>query len=312
MTVERRIAHVLEGAADVTIVIHQQPDGDAIGSAVALQLGLRSKSKTARIVCVHDFPAVFKNIVGEIQVETSLPSATDAIVVLDCSELHRTGFGRQLTTLAKSIPIAVIDHHAKGDMVKIAHHTHFDETVAATAEILFDYLSLLRVEITPAIATALLMAIYTDTGGFQHGNTSSKTFSLAGRLVRCGGDLTLVSQSFIRSFNPAKKRLWGKILSSVEIGRFNIVTAIINAEDLREAEATAEDILGLANTLALINEARAALVMMEIAGSWRGVLRTRHANVDVSRIAQLFGGKGQKKAAGFAATKAVFSGKIKR
>lgn len=312
MTVARRIAQLLEGAHDVTIVIHQQPDGDAIGSALALQLGLQSKGKTARIVCIHDLPVVFKSIVGQISPEPNLPTETDAIIILDCGELHRTGYGRQLTTLAQSTPIAVIDHHAKGDMSKIVRHYHFDEHVAATAEIMFDYLTLLRIEVTPAMATALLMAIYTDTGGFQHGNTSSRTFSLAARLVRCGGDLNLVSQAFIRSFNPAKKRLWGKILSEVTIGRFNIVTAIINAEDLHEAEATAEDILGLANTLALINEARAALVMMEIAGSWRGVLRTRHASVDVGRLAHLLGGKGQKKAAGFAATKAVFSGKIKR
>ncbi len=312
MTTERRIAQELEGAADVTIVIHQQPDGDAIGSALALQLGLQSKGKTARIVCVHDLPIVFKNIIGEVTPDLHLPTKTDMIVVLDCGELHRTGYGRQLTTLAKIIPIAIIDHHSRGDMSKIARYCHCDEQVAATAEIVFDYLNVLRIEVTPPIATALLMAIYTDTGGFQHSNTSSKTFSLAARLVRARGDLTLISQSFIRSFNPAKKRLWGKILSSVEIGRFNIVTAIIKAEDLHQAEATAEDILGLANTLALINEARAALVMMEIGGEWRGVLRTRHASVDVGRLAQLLGGKGQRKAAGFAATKEIFSGKIEK
>lgn len=312
MTVERQIARILEGADDVTIVIHQQPDGDAIGSAVALQLGLQSKGKIARIVCVHDLPVVFKGIVGAVLVESNLPTKTDVIVILDCSELHRTGYGRQLTTLAKTTPIVVIDHHAKGDTQKVARHYHFNDKVAATAELLFEYLTLLRIEITPKIATALLMAIYTDTGGFQHGNTSSRTFGLAARLVRCGGDLTLVSQSFIRAFNPAKKRLWGKILSEVTIGRFNVVTAVINAEDLRQAEATADDILGLANTLALINEARAALVMLEIAGAWRGVLRTRHASVDVGRLATLLGGKGQKKAAGFAATKAVFSGKIRK
>lgn len=312
MSVARQIVAALRTAKDVTIVIHQRPDGDAIGSAVALQLALQQLGKTTRVACIQAVPAVFGGIVGPIATTSSFPTTTDLAIILDCAEIHRTGFGRQLERLRQNHPVAAIDHHSAGDLQKIASHYHVDQKASATAEIIFDYLTELRCPISPPMATALLMGIYTDTGGFQHANTTSRTFQLAARLIRCGANLNLISQAFLRTFNPGKKRLWGKILSQIRLNRWGVVTAIINSDDLLNAEATADDILGLANTLALTHEARAALVMVEVAGSWRGILRTRHTTVDVSRLAEIFGGKGQKKAAGFTATKDIFSGKIGR
>lgn len=310
MTVVRRIVELLNGATDITLLIHQHPDGDAIGSSVALYEALTTVGKRPRIVCAQQIAPVFSRIVGRPIVEQKLPDKTDLILLLDCGEAHRTGFGRQLKNPNLKTKIVVIDHHPKGDLYKLATHYHSDESASATAEIIVDYLRELRQKITAPIATALLLGIYTDTGGFQHANTTSRTLRLASRLISFGGNLNLITETFWRQLSPAKKRLWGKILSEIQISRCQILTAVVSQDHLQIAGATDEDVSGLANYLSLTHEAKAALVLLETETGWRGTLRTRHSGIDLSQLAKFFGGKGQKKAAGFITTKEVFSGKI--
>lgn len=311
MTVTRQIADAISRVNDITLLIHQKPDGDAIGSSVALYHALQENGKQVRIVCAQQIAPIFRRIVGSLPIEQKLPSKTDLIIVLDCGELHRTGFGRQLQSWRQTRKkVIAIDHHPKGDIQKVASCYHHSPIASATAEIVIDYLRELRCKISAEIATALLLGIYTDTGGFQHANTTSQTLGLASRLISYGGDLNLITQTFWRVQTPAQKRLWGKILSDIQINNCQIATALISRQDLRKAGATDDDVSGLANLLALIHEAKAALVMLETDNGWRGTLRTRHPNIDLGQLARFLGGQGQKKAAGFVATKEVFSGKI--
>jgi len=310
MAAAKDIVRHIGQARHIGIVIHQQPDGDAVGSAVALAEGLRQQGKVVSVTCAQQPSVVFEKIVGQTHFVTHLPAKVDLLIVLDCGECHRSGYAQQLQKM--NCPVLVIDHHARGDMAKFAQHYHLEPTAAATAEIIFDYLNELRCVITPTIATALLMGIYTDTGAFQHATTTSRTLTISSRLIRYGANLYEISHTFLQTLTPAKKRLWGQILAGIQINRLGVVTAIVTQKALLEAKASAEDVSGLANSLALIAEARAALVLVELKDGWRGTLRTRHTSVDVSRLAQFFGGRGQKKAAGFLATKTIFSGKIKR
>lgn len=305
------ICELFGQATDVTILVHQNPDGDAVGSSVALQLALQGLGKKTRIVCAQTFPDIFTSIVGPVQTQTKLPETTDLLVILDCSEFHRTGFARQLKTVSAK-KIAVIDHHDSSDLHKLSEYIWIDTTAAATTELIFECLRALRVAISPAMATALLLGLYTDTGAFQHNNTTSGTLALAGRLIRYGANLTNISTCFLQTVSKPKRKLWGKILSEITVNKFGIVRAVVNAQMLREAEAEPADISGLANILALTDEAKASLVLVETSTGWRGTLRTRHASVDVGRLATLLGGHGHKKAAGFTATKSVFSGKISK
>ncbi len=307
MTPLAKIASLLENAGSITFVLHQKPDGDAIGSAAALCSAL--SEKTVSVVSVDTVPEVFLRSARLPNTTTRIDKEPDLVVVLDCSELHRTGIKEQLKKINRH-KIVVLDHHDGGDLPHLAGHCHIDNRYSATGEIVELLLKEMRRPITGPIADALVLALYCDTGGFTHPNTSKEVLTTVSRLIRYGASIEKIHRLFFQEFSLAKRKLWGKTLTGLEINRWGIVLATIKEEDLGKAGATVQDILGLANVIALTHEARAALVLVEQADSWRGILRTRHSNVDLGRLARLFGGTGFKKAAGFTATKQLFSGKI--
>ncbi|MEX1051920.1 MAG: DHH family phosphoesterase [Patescibacteria group bacterium] len=307
MTALAQIAALVESADTIALVLHQKPDGDAIGSAAALCYALPEKKLS--VVCVDTIPEVFLRSVKLPDTDVSINGTPDLVIVLDCSELHRTGVKEQLKKIGRN-KIVVLDHHDGGDLAQVAQHCHVDGRYSATGQIVELLLKEMRRPISGPIADALVLAIYCDTGGFTHRNTSKEILTTVSRLVRYGASVDKIHRLFFQEFSPAKRKLWGKTLAGLEINCFGIVIATIKYEDLGKSGATVQDILGLANVIALTHEARAALVLVEQGDSWRGILRTRHSNVDLGRLAKLFGGKGFKKAAGFTATKQLFSDKI--
>lgn len=312
MSPAQNASTLLRQATSICVIVHHRPDGDAIGSAVALKRALGQQSEI-EIISSSPVPSVFTSILGPIETRPILPTTADLYVIVDCAELHRTGFSKQLLRLRKNKKsLIVIDHHGTGDLEKLANVCVSNPSVAATSELIFDLLTEMRVPITPQIATPLLLGIYTDTGGFHHQTTSASTLKKASQLVRFGGELQKISQGFCRELSRPKQRLWGKILSEISINKFGIVVAQVRNTHLKEANSTIEDISGLANLLSLTLEAKVALVLVETENGWRGMLRSRHSSINLGRLARLLGGSGHKKAAGFVATKEVFSGKIKR
>lgn len=308
----RSLQSLLGNTRSISIIVHHRPDGDAIGSAVALRNALR-QSHQIRIISSSPIPQIFTSILGEVPIERVLPNDSDLYVIVDCAELHRTGFSKQLQRIIKSGKSVIsFDHHPDGDLQKMTTLRYWNGQAAATTEVIFEYLNQLRIPIVAETATALLLGIYTDTGGFRHQTTSSDTLRIASRLVRLGADLQKMSTAFCRQLSRPKQRLWGTILSEITINRFGIVVALVPQRYLESAGSTVEDISGLANLLSLTEEAKASLVLIETSEGWRGMLRTRFSSVDLGRLARLFGGSGHKKAAGFLATKQVFLGKINK
>lgn len=307
MTPLAKIASLVENAKSITLVLHQKPDGDAIGSAAALCYALPEKKIS--VVSADAIPELFLRSVRLPKTSRTVDSEPDLVVILDCSELHRTGIKERLKKVSRE-KIIVLDHHDGGDLPRLAGHCHIDSRYSATGQIVEALLKEMRRPISGQIADALMLAIYCDTGGFTHSNTSKEVLTTVSRLIRYGASVEKIHRLFAREFSPAKRKLWGKILTDLQINRWGVVLATIGARDMEKSGASPEDILGLANIIALTHEARAALVLVEQPDSWRGILRTRHSNIDLGRLAKMFGGKGFKKAAGFTATKEIFSGKI--
>lgn len=306
-TTLKKISAILLNSKNLTIILHQNPDGDAIGSANGLMLGLNQKVTVSSSTKIAD---IFKKIIPKIKTVGRINYSSDTYVVLDCSESHRTGFSKQLENIPGG-KIIVIDHHNRnGDLAKKASNTFIDQSRSATAEIIDDLLKEMHITITPDIATSLLLGIFTDTGGFKHPNTSVNTLARASKLIRYGGDLQKIKTMFLKKLSSNQKKLWGSALSKLSINKWGIAVIKITRRSLNVASCTQEDIFGLANMIALTTGAKASLVLIEQDGGWRGILRTRHKNIDISKLARLLGGKGQKKAAGFTATKRLFSGKI--
>lgn len=299
----------LQDAPALSLVIHLRPDGDAIGSAGALFHHF-SPTKKIEIVSTTVLPEVFERVTGKLPIVAT--PTTNFIVLLDCAELRRTGIEKELIEAKKrGARIVAFDHHGKYNLRQYTDDAVHDPTASSTAEVLFDCFKHFRSSITPHVAQCLLLGIFTDTGGFRHGNTTSQTLRAASRLIRLGADLQQLQAALDTHRTIAQTKLWGQALSHVRLDRSGLAIAVITTRALREANATESDVAGLANSLALLEEARAGAVLVETAKGWRATLRTRHSDVDLRRLARFFEGKGMQKATGFFATNRVISGKIK-
>lgn len=302
------ICEELRQAPAISLVIHERPDGDAIGSAAAIFHYFPKKD--IEIVSVSPLPTVFTDITGPLAA-TQRPTK-QLIVLLDCAQIERTGLRQEILAARKNgARVLAFDHHQRSSLNKYVDNLVHDSSASSTAEVLFGCVDLLRDSISPHVAQCLLMGIFTDTACFRHPTTTSQTLRVASRLIRCGGNLERLQRAFGEHRTIGKTKLWGKALSTVQLDPTGLAVAIITQTDLRQNSADERDVAGLANTLALLDQARAAAVLVEAPKGYRVALRTRHSDVDLRRLAQYFEGKGMQKAVGFFATNPIFSGKIK-
>lgn len=298
-----KIVSILASSDQILLVIHQDPDGDTIASSLALAHALEQLKKQVTIVGKDPVPGVFSFLPGaQIIKQDYLGGDYQAIVVLDCGDLKRTGFPERLQDFAKHRQRLInIDHHRKSDLHKIANVTLFDEQAAATAEIIYRLIGKLNIQITPAIATCLLCGLYTDTGGFRHSNTNSETLDLASLLMERGAKLSLIRKNLDNHKSMAALKLWGSALSRVRhIKDLNLVVSVITRKDMDQAQATTQDLAGLVNLINSTAGAKAAILFAQVdTNTIKASLRTERNDIDVSRLAEMFGGGGHKKAAGF-------------
>jgi len=290
------ICRVLREKDRFLIACHENPEGDAIGSELALALALRKMGKTATVLNADPVPAnlLFLPGTGTV-VFTEDGSKYDVAVVLDCSSPERTGrVGREL----RKCPLLVnIDHHrTNGDLGELAL---VDPDAAATGLLVHRILSAMGYEIGLDVATNIYVAVLTDTGSFHYGSSSPEAFEVAGDMVRRGVDPWAVAEQVYETQSAHRLRLLGRVLDSLEVsadGRVACITTM--RKDLREFASGKDALEGF------INYPR-SIVGVEVAVSFReeegGVFRVSFRSkgrVDVSAVAARFGGGGHRNAAG--------------
>jgi len=308
MTTAGAIALKLKTAKSIDIVIHRRADGDALGSAYALKHALPDKKVS--IICLDQPAQVFVNVLGESAVSERLTGA-DLVLVLDCAQLSRTGLGGELTRLAnRRKNVILVDHHQPGDLNKIANLCWQNSDAAATAEMVWEILNALRVRLTEPIARAIMLGIYSDTGGLSHKNTTSRTFRLAARLSLAGAKPDQIARELGQKRTLEETQLLGFALSNLKRSSLGIVAVKISRQALSSLELDAEDVRGLAGQLCICERAKAAIVLVETDSGWRGIIRGRLGGQNLKRLAAIFGGDGHGDIAGFLATKELISGKI--
>lgn len=286
------------------IIAHDHPDGDTIGSALAVYLFLKRIKKTVKIVCKSPVPAVFSFLKGSDEIENDfLFGDFQAIILIDNGDLKRTGFDKRIREYRRlNKPILNIDHHPANDIWKLSRINLVDQAVSSSAEIVYRLIIQYdESKINSQIATAILAGIFTDTGGFQHATTSAETLKLAAKLMNLGGKLKEISKNLSnqKSFNLLK--LWGRVLKRLKLNKnYQLVTSVITQDDMKEIGCLEEDLAGAVNLINSVSDARAAMLLYETKdGNIKGSLRTEEDHLDVSQLAGLLGGGGHKKAAGF-------------
>ncbi|MGH9161251.1 MAG: DHH family phosphoesterase [Vicinamibacteraceae bacterium] len=274
---------------------HARPDGDAIGSQLALALALRAAGKQVRIVNKDEPPPYLVEFPGvdDIEVAPRAEGEFDALVVLECSSLDRTG----LTGLDRYFVINIDHHVGNGGYGAI---NWLDESASACGELVADLVDALGVSWTPAIATHLYIAILTDTGGFRHSHITERTFEYCRRAAAAGIDAAQIARTVYDSNNIGRLRLLGALLDRMELLAGNRVAMLsLDRAMLESAKASAHDTEGLINVPLSAKDVQVvALLRTDDADGTRVSLRSKQ-NVDVQGVARQFGGGGHRNAAGF-------------
>jgi bifunctional oligoribonuclease and PAP phosphatase NrnA len=280
------------------VLSHVRPDGDALGSTLALALSLKELGKDVRAWNEEGMLEKY-SFLARAELLTKPPSTPedfDVAIALDTAVQNRLG---TTTAAVGNAKLWInMDHHPSnpryGDLVYI------DRTAPATGQILFELLTNQKFPITPAIAENLYAAISTDTGSFQYPNTTVRTFEIAAELVRCGVDVGRVSQLLYENFPRRRIELLRDLLATMrfacdgKVAYFSLSQA--SALDLG---VIPEDNEGLIDHLRAIRGVVVAIFFEELTdGKVRVSMRSKNEAVDVCAICTQFGGGGHVLAAG--------------
>jgi phosphoesterase RecJ-like protein len=279
------------------ITSHARPDGDSIGSQLAMAFALQALGKEARIVNADRAPDHYQEFPGMDRIEIAASagdlSKIDAVIVMECSDLTRTG----VAGLEHDFVIN-IDHHA-GNRMYGAINWH-DETAAACGEMVFDVIRALGVSLDQQIATHIYLAILTDTGSFHHSNITPRTFDICRQTVEAGVNPAVMARRVFDSNSFGKLKLIGALLDAMELmdeGRLAVL--YMDDEMLRMTGSTHNDTEGLINLPLTAREIQAVVFFKVTAdGAVRVSMRSKY-DVDVRKVAGEYGGGGHKNAAGF-------------
>jgi len=279
-------------ANHILIVSHVRPDGDAVGSLLALGLALQEAGKAVQMVLVDGVPAAFRHLPGSEQVCKEAQGEVDLFVTVDCADFRRTG--KQFENFRK--PDINIDHHVTNE--RFGQLNLIEPESVATAAILTDHLPEWGLAISPPVAAALVTGIVTDTLGFRTSNTTPAALRQTARLMEAGIDMPeLYSRALLRRSFPAA-RYWGAGLSSLNT-QDGIVYATLTMDDRKAAGYTGNDDADLINVISSIEDYSVGMIFVEqhdkhVKISWRAL----QPGVDVSKVAKQFDGGGHAAAAG--------------
>ncbi len=293
------IQNALRSADTVLICTHEHPDGDAVGSSLALLSALRMQDKTVTAYAPDKPPHTLSFLPGFERLTVEKPDVVryDAVVVLDATRLHRTGLGKELSRHNLTI---CLDHH-QGNPGEGRFNLVMPQA-AATAQILVEFFKMTDTPLTNDMATCLLAGIFTDTGSFMHDSTTPEVMKTASWLMSKGARLSHIAHETYQKKELSGLRVWGRALSRVMVNKkTGASVSVITPDDLKECRADLEDLSGVVNMLNTLPDTKFALLLAEYEpGLIKASLRSEpHKNIDVSKIAARLGGGGHKLAAGF-------------
>jgi phosphoesterase RecJ-like protein len=293
------LVDALSASAPVIIVGHARPDGDSIGSVMAMAAALRANGRQVRTVCSDPPPPSFAAFdhMDTLEITSEVDAAGAMVVVMETGTLARTG----VAGLDRATSVINIDHHLGNTGFGTVNW--FDEGAAACVEMVADAIDALGVPWSAEIATYLYLGLSTDTGSFRHSHITARSFELARRCVLGGADPVRIGQIAYDSFSLGRVRLIGELLHGMQLeagGQLAILT--LTPEVHERAGSTPDESDGLINLPFTAQDIRAVCMLRtDQAGLTRVSLRSK-GTVDVRSVAQRFGGGGHFNASGFSST----------
>jgi bifunctional oligoribonuclease and PAP phosphatase NrnA len=289
-----QVVELIEKKSCFAITSHMRPDGDGIGSGLALYWMLLSLGKDVEVVLHDRVPPAYKVLPGsdDVRIQADVSKQYDAVFLMECSDVERPG----LPSLKNQF-VVNIDHHstteAFGDVNWI------DPTAGAVGEMIYNLAKALGIEVTKEIGECIYTAILTDTGSFHFSNTTERTLKIASELVRRGVEPARISQALFYSYPFSRIKLLGMVLSTIERDESGKIAWVkVDQETMYEAGASEEDSDGIVNHALSIDEVVAVAFFKELSTNvYRISLRSK-GKTNVAKVAEVFGGGGHRNAAG--------------
>lgn len=282
---------------NIFIVSHISPDGDNMGSSLALMWALEKKNKNVTVLESDLIPDDFKFLPGSDSIKPYNENLgdIDLLIALDCGDEERLGLNKEL--LEKSNKVLNVDHHASntnfGDINVV------DPAASATGELVYELIKAMDIDIDKNIAENLYTAISTDTGSFKYDSTTSKTHRIVAELLDTGIDKNKININIYENMSFSKMNLLREAFRTLETFKGKrIATMEVTQKMLSETETSIEDAEGIISFIRNLDSVEVAVLLKERKEkSIKVSLRTKK-DVDASKICKIFGGGGHKRAAG--------------
>ena len=287
------ILEEIKNANTIAILVHENPDGDAIGSATAMHLALKQLGKDSDVI-IPEYPKEFEFLPGaEDIIKESSVESYDLVLTLDCATVKLLNGCTKYFENAKT-KIA-IDHHSSNTM--FADYNYVDQEAPACAQLLLVVFSYFKIEVNREIGTCILTGIITDTGGFKYEGVTAETFRFVAGLCEKGVKVSKVYQKVFASKTRAKFDLHRIALNRVEfLENGKIAFTYITKKDEEQVGAKKGDYDGIVENGREVEGVEVSVFLRETDKGIKVSLRSKEY-VDVSKIAMIFGGGGHVRAA---------------
>ncbi|MBI4398572.1 MAG: bifunctional oligoribonuclease/PAP phosphatase NrnA [Candidatus Omnitrophica bacterium] len=278
---------------------HIDPEGDCVGSLLAVESLLRKLGKNPYILCQDSIPDNLRFLDEEKRWHTVLENpalgSIEAGIVVDCPLLDRIGTAKEV--MNRLAPVLVnLDHHVSNQYFGTVNFV--DTHAAACGEIIYDLFRHFRIPLSQADCRALYVSISTDTGSFKYSNTQVKTHEITADLLRHGLDVGEVNEKLYENVPKTKMELFKILLNRVEFHHDGTVaSAILFDKDFKEVGAGKADLEGCVEYMRALRGVEVSFLIRESESNSKISFRAK-GNFDVNRLANLFGGGGHRKASG--------------
>ncbi len=288
------ILEEIKKAESIVILTHENPDGDAVGSSIAMYLGLKELGKTPDII-IPEFPRAFENLPGieNIKKESDIENYDLAIALDTASIKMLNGYSKYFEDAKTKI---VIDHHSSNTM--FGDYNYVDQDSPACAQLLLVLFNYFNIEVSKEIGTAILAGIITDTGGFRYDGVTAETFELVAGLCQKGVKVSKVYQKVFASTSKSKFFLHRIALDRLELlDNEKIAFTYITKNDENSVGAENGDYDGIVEQGRDIEGVEISIFLRETEKGIKASLRSKDY-VNVSELCRIFGGGGHIRAAG--------------
>jgi phosphoesterase RecJ-like protein len=288
----KEILAVVQGGRRFLVCSHARPDGDAVGSMLAMGMLLGQLGKQADLVSADPVPVVHRALPGAeaIRCAQQVNGPYDAAILLECDGLKRT----RLQGVDQFFMIN-IDHHATGS--EYANLNWIDRSAASVGELVYRLAKAAGAQITPEMATCLYTTLLTDTGGFCYGGTQASTFGLARDLVLAGADPMRIAQKLYFSTPASKLLLLGAALRHLR-HEDRLAWLWVTRHEIEQAHASEEDCEGIVTFALCVSGVEAAFFLFELPEGRVQISLRSKGRINVAAIAEQLGGGGHLSASG--------------